>query len=378
MSYEIEDVLRSVQGGAPAPHTTTDDIIGRAKRKRARRTAGAAAVGVAACLGIVLVAVNVPGGNSGNGGNVANGGIQAAGHPAASAPTGPPPAETPLPVKQVDFSSTLGNYRVGPYQVGSAGQVTAGYQQMPVYKDGETWTDDGLHTDYPYAGATLTVYRPGVYDPGSFTFGEDYTLKVGDQYAVKVGDRPAIAIDMINSVPGDESTKFVRTALAWQYEDGAWATLIPNYFHAALPRADAVQIAAGLVTSAKKHELKVPYKLGYLPKGWQAVGVSQTPAATSSMLSSVYLHQGPLANPATVLDASAPWTVSIGVSKGKTKEHLVEGLNCFAGRHECWILHGAYVIGVSSWNVPDATVKKIAEGLQLKNPADQNTWVPVN
>jgi hypothetical protein len=36
------------------------------------------------------------------------------------------------------------------------------------------------------------------------------------------------------------------------------------------------------------------------------------------------------------------------------------------------------VIGVSSWDVPDATVRKIAEGLQLKDLADQNTWIPVN
>jgi hypothetical protein len=369
MSYDIEDVLRSVQGGAPAPHTTTDDIIVRAKRRRARRTAGAAAVGLAACLGIVMAAVSMPGGQPGT---------QTAGQPVASAPTGPTPTEKPLPVKQVDFSTTLGNYRVGPYQVGPAGQVTAGYQQIPVYQDGDTWTDDDLHTDYPYAGATITVYRPGVYDPGSFTFGEDTTLKIGPQYPAKVGDRPALAVDMTYTEPDNRSNKFVRTALAWQYQDGAWATLIPNYSHGDFPRADAVQIAAGLITTAKKNELKVPYKLGYLPKGWQAVGVSQTPAATSSEMSTVFLHQGPLPNSATNLDVSAPWTVSIGVSKGKSKDPLVEGLNCFGGRHECWILHGEYLIGVSSWDIPDATVKKIAEGLQLKNLADQSTWVAIN
>jgi hypothetical protein len=96
------------------------------------------------------------------------------------------------------------------------------------------------------------------------------------------------------------------------------------------------------------------------------------------MMSTVFLHQGPLPNSATNLDVSAPWTVSIGVSKGKSKDPLVEGLNCFGGRHECWILHGAYLIGVSSWDIPDATVKKIAEGLQLKNLADESTWVSIN
>jgi hypothetical protein len=369
MSYDIQDVLRSVQDGAPAPHTTTDDISARAHRARSRRTVAAAAAGIAACLGLVLAGVSIPNREPST---------QAAAQPAASSPTGPTPTEKPLPIKQVDFSTTLGNYRVGAYQVGPAGQVTAGYQQIPVYKDGDTWEDDGLKVSYPYAGSTITVYNPGVYDPGSFTFGEDTTLKIGPQYTVKIGDRPGIAVDFNYSQPDNRSNKFVRTALAWQYKAGAWATLIPSYDHGGLPREDAVQIAAGLVTSAKKHEVKVPYKLGWLPKGWQAIGVSQTPAATSSFLSSVFLHQGPLANPATNLDVSAPWTVSIGVSKGTTKDKLVEGLNCFGGRHECWILHGDYVIGVSSWDVPDATVRKIAEGLQLKDLADQNTWIPVN
>jgi hypothetical protein len=36
----------------------------------------------------------------------------------------------------------------------------------------------------------------------------------------------------------------------------------------------------------------VPYTFGYLPTGWQAIGVTQTPAQSSTMLSVVFLHQG--------------------------------------------------------------------------------------
>jgi hypothetical protein len=370
MSYDIRDVLKSVQGGAPAPHTTTDHIIARARRRKARRTVAAAAAGIAACLGIVMAAVSIPGGAPGT---------DVAGQPVESAPAGPRPIEKALPIKHVDFSSTLGSYRVGAYQVGPAGQVTAGYQQIPVYKDGETWEDDDTHVNYPYAGSTLTVYAPGVYDPGSFSFGEDATLKIGDKYTVKIGDRAGFAIDFTYSQPGNESNKFVRTALAWQYKTGAWATLVPNYEHGPLPRADAVQIAAGLLTSAKKQQLKVPYKLGYLPKGWQAVALTQTPVETSTTMSALILHPGPEANPGLLLDESAPGTVVIGVSHGRdTKEHLVEGLNCFAGRQECTIVHGDYLIGVGSWDQPDAVVKKIAQGLQLKDLSDPGTWVVPN
>ncbi|MFI6074251.1 hypothetical protein ACIA5C_22080 [Actinoplanes sp. NPDC051343] len=370
MSYDIQDVLESVRGGAPAPHTTTDDIIARAKRRRTRRRLGITAAGIAACLGIVMTATLLPGGTPN---------MEVAGEPIPSGPTGPRPIEKALPIKHVDFSSTLGSYRAGAYQVGPAGQVAAGYQQMPVYKDGETWEDDDTHVNYPYAGSTLTVYAPGVYDPGSFAFGEDATLKIGDKYTVKIGDRPGFAIDFTYSQPGNESNKFVRTALAWQYRTGAWATLVPNYEHGPLPRADAIQIAAGLITSARKQQLKVPYKLGYLPKGWQAVAVTQTPVATSTSLSTLILHPGPEANPALLLDESAPSTVVIGVSRARdTKEHLVEGLNCFPGRQECTIVHGDYLIGVGSWDQPDAVVKKIAEGLKLKDLSDPSTWVVPN
>jgi hypothetical protein len=369
MSYDIEDVLRSVQGGAPAPHTTTDDIITRAKRRRAWRTAGVGAAGVAACLAVVTTVALMPGGTSRT---------DVAGQPVASAPTGPVPSEKPRPVKRVDFSTTLGTYRVGSYQVGPPGQVTAGYQEIPVYHDGETWTDDDTHLTYTYSGATITVYAPGVYDPGSFTFGEDATLKIGPEHTVKIGDRSGLAIDFTYLQPGNLSNKFVRTALAWQYKPGAWATLIPDYFHGPLPQADAVQIAEGLDVSAPKQQLKVPYKFGYLPKGWQAIAVTQTPSAVSTWNSAVILHQGPPANSAALVDESVPGTVTIGVSRGKPKDPLVEGLNCTAGRADCTFKSGDYLVEVGSWDVSPATVRKIAEGLQFKDFADQSTWVVPN
>jgi hypothetical protein len=370
MSYDIQDVLRSVQDGAPTPRTTTDDIIARAKRRRTGRTAMIAVGGVAACLAVAVAAATMPGNAT-----VPAADLPPAVHPVSSGPVGPRPLDKPLPIKRVDFTTTLGSYRVGGYQVGPAGQVTAGYEEIPVYQDGDTWQDDNTTTDYPYAGAMITVYKPGVYDPGSFTFGEDTTLKIGPRYSVMVGDRPGIAVDMTYAQPGNESTKFVRTALAWQYQDGAWATLIPNYDHSSLPKDDVVRIAAGLVTDAPKQQLKVPFTFRSLPTGWQAVGVTQTPASLGTAQSAVLLHQGPLADPSTFLDESVPGTITVSVSKGQSKDQLVEGLNCFAGRQECTIKHGDYLIGVGSWDLSDATVKQIAQSIQLKNLADQNTWV---
>jgi hypothetical protein len=83
--------------------------------------------------------------------------------------------------------------------------------------------------------------------------------------------------------------------------DGAWATLLPNYGGPGLTREQAVQIATGLTTAAPR-DLKVPYRLEFVPKGWQAVAVRQTPAENSSVISSVILHRGPVADPATRID----------------------------------------------------------------------------
>src|SRR5690242_2278599 len=58
MSYHVRDVLESARESAPAPRTTTADIIARAGRIRTRRRLAAATGAGAACLAVAVAAVS--------------------------------------------------------------------------------------------------------------------------------------------------------------------------------------------------------------------------------------------------------------------------------------------------------------------------------
>lgn len=371
--------MKSLESTPPPPaQTTTDDIIGRARRARAWQSV-ALGSGVAAVLA-VAVAVGVTTLDRPGGGGP---GVSAAGRPTPQSSFSPPPAERidpPLPVKKVGFSTDLGPYRVGALRIGPADKITDGYVELPVYHDGITL---GGGSTYPLAVATITVYDKDVYDTSTFGGAGDATLTIGDQYPMTVDGREALGRDWTYTSPVDKSKKHVVTALAWQYDEGAWATLLPNYGGPDLSREQAAQIAAGL-TTAGKQDLKVPYTFGYLPGGWQAVSVRQTPADTSEIVSDVFLHQGPVADPATRIDEVLPGHLQISVSKGldpgKADFTDKEGVHCTPGRESCAVIHGDYRIGLhgNGSHLSDAEIKKIAEGLRLRDLADQSKWAKVD
>ncbi|MEV6630249.1 hypothetical protein AB0M54_05790 [Actinoplanes sp. NPDC051470] len=376
----MRDVLKSLESTPPPPaQTTTDDIIGRARRARAWQSV-ALGSGVAAVLAVaVAVGVTTLGGPGGAG----PGGVPAAGQPTPQSSFSPPPAERidpPLPVKKVSFSTDLGAYRVGAFRIGPAAKITDGYVELPVYHDGITL---GEGSTYPLAVATITVYDKDVYDTSTFGGAGNATLIIGDHYPMTVGGREALGRDWTYISPVDESKKRVMAALAWQYDDGAWATLLPNYGGPDLPRDQAAQIAAGL-TTAGKQDLRVPYRFGYLPDGWQAVAVRQTPADTSEFVSEVFLHKGPVADPATRIDEVLPGhlqiTVLKGLDPGKADYTDKEGVHCTPGRESCAVVHDDYRIGLhgNGSTLSDAEIKKIAEGLQLRDLADQSKWAKVD
>jgi hypothetical protein len=375
----MRDVLESLEATPPPPaRTTTDDIIGRARRTQAWRNV-ALGTGVAACLA-VAVAVALPG--PGDPKLTGSSGLPSA-QPTPGQSFAPPPAEptvAALPVKKVDFSTGLSAYRAGAFRVGPATEVTDGYVELPVYHDGTTL---GNGSKRPLEVATITVYDKGVYDTATFGGAGNADLTIGDQYPATVDGRPATGQDWTFTSPLDASKKTTKAALAWQYADGAWATLMPNYGGPDLPRDQAARIAAGLTTAAG-HELKVPYRPKFLPDGWQAVAVSQVEPATSELISEVFLHKGPVPDPATRVDEVLPGHVQITVTKGlqpgKADFTDTEGIHCTAGRGSCAIIHGDYRIDLHAYGagLSDTQLKQIAEGLQLHDLADQSTWTKVD
>jgi hypothetical protein len=173
-------------------------------------------------------------------------------------------------------------------------------------------------------------------------------------------------------------------ALAWQWDDEAWATFVPSYGGPDLPRATVADIAEKLSTE-KERELKVPYRLGYVPKGWQAVSVSQTEAKYGMSDSVVFLHQGPLANPATRVDAVLPGHLSIGVfpkpKPGEKNEFSTEpGIQCYPDGESCSVIHGDYLVSLSGYGkvLSLDEIRKVADGLELRDVADRSTWEKID
>ncbi|WP_127544058.1 hypothetical protein [Actinoplanes sp. OR16] len=363
----MRDVLKSLEATPPPPaRTTTDDIIGRARRTQAWRSV-AMGTGAAACLAVAVAAsasvVTRPG----------PGDAAAVPNPSFSAP---PPVRTdpPLPVQKIDFSSELGQYRVGAYRIGPAVKVTGGYTELPVYHDGTTL---GGGSAEPLEVATIAVYDKGLYDTALFGGAGDSTLIIGDQYPVTVDGRAGLGRDWTYISPIDPAEQNVVAALAWQYADDAWATLLPNYGGPDLAREQATQIAAGLTTSSRR-DLKVPYRLRFLPKGWQAVAVRQALPGTTDTVSEVFLHQGPVADPATRIDEVLPGHVKITVMKG-LEPGDVEGVHCITGRQSCTVVTDDYRIYLDGYGgLPDADIKRVAEGVQPRDPSDQKAWLKVN
>ena len=359
----------------PPPRTTTDDIVNRARRMRARRTAAMGGA-LLACLAVAVTVVPRLG-------PAGAGGIMPAEQPnAPMASFSPPPAsptDAPLPVKKIDFRTNLGEYRVGPYQIGPATTVTEGYTELPVYHDGSTWQND-LGEKFPLTVATITVYGEDVYDTTTFGGAGDATLTIGDQYPVTVGGRDAIGRDWTYSSPVDATKKQTVAALAWQWADDSWATFLPSYGGPSMSRDQVATIAAGLTTTAQR-DLKVPYRLGHLPQGWQAVSVQQIEARYGMSESVVFLHQGPLADPATRVDAVLPGHLVIGVMQkpkpGEKNDYSSEpGVQCTPGQQTCSVIHGDYI--VTFRGLSEDQIRRIATELDLRNPADPGSWVKVD
>ena len=388
-------MLESVQGAAPPPRTSTDDIIATARRMRTRRTVGAAAGGTAAVLAVMVAAVA---GFTGPSATVPTAGSPSA--PAASA-AGPefqpipsvaellPPADTRTPLLSLptSFRTVLGEYRIDGYRIGPAGQVTPDFQELPVYRDGETWRgDDGR--DYPMSDGLLTFYRPGVYQPKKLG-AEEPSAPWGTAYPVTVAGRPGIAREMSygltagsSAAPGEQ--RYTRTAIAWQYRLDAWATYVPRPLQGSRPWQDGLDIGAA-VTAKPVRPVTAPYRLGFVPAGWQVIAATATPATVSSTLSEVYLHRGPVAADArgAKVDISGP-NVRIAVFHGDPKSAKLrgrDGVHCHSPVASCTIVRGDHFIEVEgrfAEGLGEADIRRIVDGLTPVDIADRDAWVPVS
>ncbi|GIJ49059.1 hypothetical protein Val02_59450 [Virgisporangium aliadipatigenens] len=257
MSYDLRDVLDIAKEGAPPARNRVDDIVASGRRLEKRRRAawltGTAAVVALVAAGAVTVPVFVGGGGGGQD---------------SAAPNDGP---VTIPVPGAPFDTTVAASTAGKYKITDPLLVNDKLQRSNVYRDGarkaSVQDQDGKVREYDFAVGTVTVYRPGAFDPKEYAGGT----------AVTVRTRPGLIVDRETSVnaaparagekPGAPKSELFPS-LAWQYADGAWATIVVNetFGHEA-PREDLVAIAAGVAPSAST-PVKVPFSLGYKPAGW--------------------------------------------------------------------------------------------------------------
>ncbi|GAA2633977.1 hypothetical protein [Paractinoplanes durhamensis] len=353
MVYHVRDVLDSARPVPPPAHTSTDDIIARAHRIRGRRRAvagSAAAVLAVAAIGAGVL-VKPSGGNS--------------------MPTGEAIGE--------GFSTVFGEYRTGPERIGPVTQVTAGFQELPVYRDGDTWDDD-QGRKYPLTDGAITFYAAGVFDPATLgsqesgvTFGAAFPVTVGGKEGI--GRKMTPAATGLQSAPPDQS---VRTALAWQYADDAWAAYVPRATDRSSSTADAIRIAEAVVPGAS-HEVRAPFRMTFVPAGWRTVSAEENTTAYSNIVSELYLFNGtlPAADPVDIrLDG-----VNILVMRGQPKDGDIrgkDGVHCYTVP-ACTRVMGDYFIDVDgrASGLSAATVRQIVDGLKPVDFTDHNAWLPI-
>lgn len=273
MNYDLRDVLDSATAAAPPPRLTADDAIaaGRSLRRRRRYawTGGTAAVAALAVAGVVSLpylsdpAVPVD--------------TFAAASPVVAEPV-------TFPTLNAPFMYSIKGYSVGPLHVSDPVFATAAYQESIVTLDGveKQKMTNGAGTwerSYDRPAGILTVYRPGVFKPDKFSSGTP--VRVHDLPGLQTEfDKQVFDMRVVENAKVQDRKQFSsRTvkvaALAWQYADGAWATLLATpVLNTADPARDLLALADKL-TPAEPTVAPVPYRFGTVPAGYQLVGIGK-------------------------------------------------------------------------------------------------------
>ncbi|BAL87825.1 hypothetical protein AMIS_26050 [Actinoplanes missouriensis 431] len=384
-------MLEAVQEGAPAPRTSTADIIAAAHRIRRRRRWGAVAgAGSAALLTVAVVATitgTVPRASDPN-------------PPAAATPT---TSAAPREFRQpTGLRFTAGTSRAGAWQIGPARSVTYGYQEIPVYRDGRTLDVDGV--PYPLPDAVITLHRPGRYDIADFGTTDRTTEKYGPPKTVTVAGRPGIEraytyempdlVDLRAKLaanpgmkPNDPSIRtesFTRTALAWQFDGTSWATFLPWRSRDPLSREDSLAIVEALVPQPAE-SIRAPYTFGWLPAGWRVTAAQWNAADRDPQVSKVVLDRqlptgAELVAPLDYYPGGGQLTIHHGRPKPSNAPGNGQDIKCIDADGYCtMVINGEYFAELQrvgrGLSIDD--VRRILRELRFTELSDPSTWQPL-
>jgi hypothetical protein len=399
MVFDLRDILNDATADAPPYHNTVDDIVaaGRSLHRRRRQyiwmSGGVAAVAAVAIAGAVSLAH--AGGTTGEP-TAGPAGDQASVAASATLATGAADATRPtFPTLPAPFMYSIKGYTLGPLHVSNPVLATATYQESIVTLDGVrkstvmnstgTWT-----RSYDSPVGTLTVFRPGVFKPDKFQSGTKVTVRGLPGLLAQFDDT---AIDEGAKPTGDANGRMIPPpthpikvpALAWQYADGAWATLVTTpEFKTPDPAKDVLSLANGL-TPDDPTSVRVPYRLPNVPAGYHLVAIGRfDPMSMGNNISEAYFSTADL--PVTGLTGRLTADDLLAAKSGSLKILITETApaaptdpdphpnpNSPCQTRFCdRAINDAYFAEVEGGRTD--IVRSVTNGLVFDNPADPATW----
>ncbi|WP_422771077.1 hypothetical protein ACN28C_31275 [Plantactinospora sp. WMMC1484] len=372
---DMRQLLEIAKSDSPPARMTVDDIVvsgrRRVRRRRLGRSAGAVGGASMAVAALVLATTALLPEGSGPGDAAAVGGPVAGQQGADAAASG--------------FAHTFTGYELGDYRVVDSMQVTSGYQSTAIERSNLDVGDGPAIT--VHAG-TLTVYRPGVFRPERFSSGSRVVVQGREGYATTLG----VQMRFGDAGTDADGRRTLRTetvqlpALAWQYADGAWATIeSDNIGERGVPAQIQQQLAERFAVG-QPTQARLPYRASYLPAGWQLVsaGRSLVPGDTAVALAQ-YARQAPdFGSLTTRVDLDDPETpyLRVSVAPVETEGPYAHPVTppCSTEGHFCDVkIDSRYYAEVQdqSGTLSTDEIKKIAEGLEFADPAEPSGWYPV-
>jgi hypothetical protein len=377
---DLRRLLETARGDLPPAPAGLDLIIeaGRRGVRRRRLARGFAVAGAAVAVAAVVTA-----------GLPLFRGTAPAPHQKQPAPPAVAKAQRPV---VPPFSYTFAKYAVGDFRVDSPLESTPGYESAVIFRDHALLIGEPDGMTVP--AGSLTVYRPGVFDPSAFTSGTPVTVSGHAGFA-----KTFVTTEKVPSATGKgkRTVTIHSPGIAWQFAPDSWAVISARGDGNYGISAATVKQLADRFTSRTPTPARLPYRMRYTPPGWALVSAGRVTFDLAGDSETHMISEAYLAKKATLgafrglsgrIDfEDATWgAISINVSRKetegqyphpfKTKCQLsVSGLGAFC---DLPIKGSDYYVEVfdASRTLSVTEVEKITDGLDFDNVTKPATWHP--
>jgi hypothetical protein len=332
-----------------------------------QRLGGAGVLAVAVATATILTTINVMLG------------------PTANAPVAAPatPVQPAAPAPAPPFAFTFSGYQVDNYRVLPPDEVGLVDQRAVVVRESAT----GQARQYV---GTLTVYRPGMFDPHEFQTTAPLVVSGRDAYQASVPGpvilRTGLAAPtgfVVEPAAGASTVGTDLAVLAWQYADNSWAVLANEPFAEPIPLADQVRIAEGFAGAVSAPSMAVvPFQAGYLPAGFtlQSISGQSLVAEHRGIVTFVYGPPAATGEPTADQDQGPAPRVEISILwvDVPPPDAVERTSRCNPGQAWCatTLPGGEFYVAVEdpSKSLSDAQLLRISDGLIFADLKDSATW----